>query len=251
MTDERITAYLLQELPEGAAEQFEEQCFAQPEWPAGELESAENDLIEAYVRKELSPERQQRFEKYYLTTTAREDRVLLARSFMRVACSADPPKPNWLERLRNLWNARPLILKYASVGMVVLMLGVGLLIWSRMPHSAPKTFANLNLTAVSEDRSQGVSTARQKIKLPLGADALRVSLTLPEPTPKGASYSVQWKNSKGSSKTLEIESQDASSVNVVIPADELVPGRYALKLLRKNQDGTEDRVNGNYFFDVE
>jgi hypothetical protein len=250
MTDERITAYLLQELPEGEAEQFEEQCFTQPEWPAGDLESAEDDLIEAYVRKELSPERKERFEKHYLTTTAREDRVLLARSFMRVVCSADPPKPTWLDRFRNLWNTRPLILKYASVGMVMI-LGVVLLIWSIRPPSTPKTFANLNLTIALENRSHGVSNAPQKIKLPLGADALRVSLTLPEPTPKGASYRVQWENSKGASKTLEVESQDATSINVVIPADELVPERYALKLLRKNRDGTEQRVNGSYFFNVE
>jgi hypothetical protein len=247
MTDERITAYLLQELPEGEAEQFEGQCFAQPEWPSGELESAEDDLIEAYVRNELSPERQQRFEKYYLTTTAREDRVLLARSFVRVVCSADPPKSTWFDRCRELWNTQPLKLKYAS-GAMVLILAVVVLIWSITPHSTPKTFANLNLTIATERRSEGASNAPQKIKLPLGADALRVTLTLPEPTPQGATYSVQWENSKGPLKTLEIESQNFESITVVIPADELVPGRYALKLLRKNPD---ERVNGSYFFEVE
>ena len=40
MTDERTREYLLEELTELEAEQFEEQCFAQPEWPASELESA-------------------------------------------------------------------------------------------------------------------------------------------------------------------------------------------------------------------
>lgn len=250
MTDERITAYLLHELPEGETEQFEEHCFAQPEWPADDLESAEDDLIEAYVRKELSPERQQRFEKYYLTTTAREDRVLLARSFMRVVCSADPPKPTWLDRCRDLWSSQPLKLKYAPAA-IVLIFGVVLLIWTIKPQSTPQTFANLNLTIALETRSQNDSTARQKIKLPLGAEALRVSLTLPEPSPKGATYSVQWENTKGPLKSLAIESQDANSIKVVIPADELVPGRYVLKLLRKDQDGTEQRVNGSYFFDVE
>ena len=82
-------------------------------------------------------------------------------------------------------------------------------------------------------------------------DALRVSLTLPEPTPEGAAFTVQWENTKHPLKTLAIESQDANSIKVVIPADELVPGRYVLKLLRKDQDGTEQRVNGSYFFDVE
>src|SRR5215211_9421074 len=237
MTDERTTAYLLQELTEREAEQFEEECFAQPDWPAGELESAEDDLIDAYVRKELTPEQQQRFEHYYLTTTAREDRVLLARSFMRVVCSADPPKSGWLDQWRDLWNTQPLKLKYASAA-IVLILSAVLLMWSIKPYSTPQTFANLNLTIASENRSQGDSTALRKIKLPLGADALRLSMTLPEPAPKGATYTVQWESTKGPLKSLAIESQDANSIKVVIPAAELVPGRYALKLLRKDQDGT-------------
>lgn len=250
MNDERTTAYLLQELSEREAEQFEEQCFAQAEWPAGELESAEDDLIEAYVRKELSPARRRRFEKYYLTTAAREDRVLLARSFLRVVCSAEPPKPTWIDRFRDLWNSHPLVLRYGSVAMV-LILSVALLIWSIIPRSAPQTFANLNLTIALENRSHGPSSAPQKVKLPLGADALRLSLTLPEPAPAGAVYSVEWENAKGPLKTLAIESQDANSIRVVIPADELVPGRYALKLVRKNPGRPEERINGSYFFDVE
>ena len=72
MTDERTTAYLLDELPQHEAEQFEEQCFSQPEWPEVELESAEEDLIQAYIKNELSPERRRRFEENYLTTAARD-----------------------------------------------------------------------------------------------------------------------------------------------------------------------------------
>jgi hypothetical protein len=250
MTDERITAYLLKELSEREAERFEEQCFAQPEWPASDLESAEDELIEAYVRKKLSRAQRRRFEKYYLTTTARKDRLFFTRSFLRVVCSAEPTKPTWIDRFRDFWDTQPVTVKYASVALA-LILGVALLTWSIIPHSAPKTFANLNLTIASENRSQGASTALQKVTLPLGADALRVSLTLPEPAPEGAAYSIGWENSKGLLKTLAIESQDANSIKVVIPANDLVPGRYALKLLRKNPDGTEQRISGSYFFDIE
>jgi hypothetical protein len=38
---------------------------------------------------------------------------------------------------------------------------------------------------------------------------------------------------------------------VIIPADKLLPGLYALKLFRKNPNGTEERVPGNYFFSVD
>src|SRR5687768_18290575 len=64
MTDDRTTAYLLDELPQDEAEQFEEQCFSQPEWPEVELEAAEEDLIQAYVKNELSPDRQRRSEEH-------------------------------------------------------------------------------------------------------------------------------------------------------------------------------------------
>jgi len=246
MTDERITAYLLQELSAREAEQLEEQCFAQPEWPAGDLASAENDLIEAYVRKELSWTRRRRFKKRYLVTQARKDRLLLARSFLQIVC---PPKLTWTQRHNNLWPTQALISKYATVA-AVLILSVALL-WSYR-SSAPGTFEDLNLTIASDNRTRGASNApTEKITLPLGADALRVSLTLPEPAPEGATYSVQWENVKGPLKTWEIKSEDGKSIQVVIPADDLTPGQFALKLWRKNQDGTTQRVNGSYFFDVE
>ena len=250
MTDERITAYLLQELTQREAEQFEEQCFAQPEWPAGDLDSAEDDLIEAYVQKKLSPERHQRFEEKYLTTEARKDRVLLARAFLRVVCSADPPELTWTDRLRRFWNVQGLIPRYATI-FAVAILGVALLVWSWDRLSGPRTFADINLTSMaSARRAQDASTTPiQKISLPLGVDALRISLTLPEPTPEGATYSVQWENVKGLLKTLPVDSHNAKSVVVIIPANELTPGQYTLKLIRKHGE-TEQRI-GDYFFDVE
>jgi len=70
MTDERITAYLLQELTEEEAERFEEQCFALDEWPS-QLESAEQELIDAYLHDGLGKDQRLRFEKNYLTTDVR------------------------------------------------------------------------------------------------------------------------------------------------------------------------------------
>src|SRR5215210_4154430 len=82
MTDENIIAYLLEELPDEDAEQFEDACFAEESWPS-RLDLAEEDLIDAYLRNELTPERRQRFERNYLTTPAREERVILAAALLR------------------------------------------------------------------------------------------------------------------------------------------------------------------------
>jgi hypothetical protein len=250
MTDERITAYLLEELTEEEAEQFEEQCFSQPEWPGVELDSAEDDLIEAYVRNELTPERKQRFEENYLITTAREDRVLLARSFLRVVCTNDPQKVTWKERLKAFFTVQLLTPRYTSIA-AVLVVSVALLFWSVKRPFTPQTFKDVNLPFVSEDQTRGSSTAPTPIiTLPLNVDALRISLPLPEPTPEGATYSVQWENVKGPLGTLKtIDLKDPKSLTVIIPADDLSPGQYTLKVFRKDPNGKEQTVT--YFFDVE
>src|SRR5436190_22642817 len=177
MPDERITAYLLGELTARAAEQFEEQCFAQNEWPAAALESAEEDLVDAYSRKEFTRKRRQHFEKNYLTTAARKERVMFARSFLRIVCSNDEPaKSTWTEWLAAFWKAQPLLHRYATVVMVLIVGAI--LLWHYLIPTGPRTFAQLTLTnVVAERRANEVSTAPiQTVKLPLGNDALRISL---------------------------------------------------------------------------
>src|SRR5688500_14269054 len=198
MTDERTTEYLLEELTEPEAEQFEEQCFAQPEWPAGELESAELDLIDAYIKKELTPERQRRFEEQYLTTDARKERVLLARSFLRVVCSNNHVKPSLTQRVlawfkmvvSGSWLPIP---KFATA-----VLAVGLaatLLWCSMPMRTPQTFADINLQISNDTRRTNEQT--KIVNLPITQDALRIKLARPASDPASATYRVQWEDIKG------------------------------------------------------
>src|ERR1044072_9241903 len=101
MTDERITAYLLEELTEQESEQFEEQCFAQDEWPE-QLDAAEHELIDAYLRDELASDRKRRFQERYLTTDARKARVLAAKTINEVLCQEAPAKVTLWEKLQAL-----------------------------------------------------------------------------------------------------------------------------------------------------
>jgi len=250
MTDERITAYLLDELPQHEAEQFEEECFAQPEWPEVELESAEEDLIQAYIKNELSPERRRRFEENYLTTTAREDKVLFARSFLRVVCPAG--QPTWTQRLFGFLKSLVFAPQFAVPRLATIFVTLGLIAallwWFVYPPKRPQTFAHINLT-LSFDR-RAASNRVENITLPLAEDALRISMALPEPAPEGATYRVQWENVKGPLEELKIERQDTKSVSVIIPANKLIRGQYLLKLFRKDPDGTETPVPGSYLFNA-
>ena len=249
MTDERTTAYLLDELPEHEAIQFEEECFSQPEWPKVELESAEDDLIQAYIKKELSSERRRRFEEHYLTTAARIEKVLIAGSALRVICQR---KPTWTERVLGFLKSLASSPQAAVPRFATILMAVGLastVLWFSLRTTPPRTFAHINLAISHDNRAAGGST--QKVSVPLAEDALRISLALPEPVTPGATYRVQWEGKTGPIEDLAVENPGANPISVIIPAGKLTPGQYTLKLFRKNPDGTEERVQGNYLFNVE
>jgi hypothetical protein len=253
MTDEHIIAYLLEELPEEELERFEDECFAQESWPA-EVGLVEEDLIDAYLRGELKPERHQRFEQKYLTTEARQERVLIAAALLRridehqTAAAASPDKLTWTERFRAFWSGPGWMPRTAAALFVVgVIAGAVWLLLFRAP--SPRSFATLNLTISVNNRAEGAE-ARQ-VKQPLNADALKIFLMLPERATGAAGYRVELLNEEGETRPLAIAGQDAKSVSVVIPASQLRRGQYVLKLFMTRADATEQRINGSYFFTVQ
>jgi methionine-rich copper-binding protein CopC len=64
-------------------------------------------------------------------------------------------------------------------------------------------------------------------------------------------YRIELVSENGVSRSLAVAKQDPQLVTVVVPASELVRGRYALRLSTVNADGTEQRIKGSYFFVVE
>lgn len=257
MTDERITAYLLHELTQSEAKEFEEQCFSQEEWPAT-LESVEADLIDAYIRKELSPDRQRSFEENYLNTPARKERVLLARSFLRLVSAPESVKLNWMERIRAFWTThlsiRRVVLQPVAIGLVLIVGGALLSLWYFIPR-APQKFVLLTLKASESNRGnekerKANSKRLERIEFPIGADALHITVELPEYSPEGAKYRVQWEDVKNQLGSLEILEEQGKDVTVVIPAGRLKSGQYKLNVFRSIHGGPEEPVNGDYFFEV-
>ena len=234
MTDEHITAYLLEELTEQESEQFEEQCFAQDEWP-DQLDAAEQDLIDAYLRNELTSERKRRFQERYLTTDARKARVLASSTLHATLCPVQS-KSVWPAWLRDLVQ-RPLVPQTAIAILIVAVVIVIL-----VPRS-PRTFTKIELTMSSPDRGAGAQP--EKVLLPLSTEALQIYLKLPEPSADTTGYSVQWEDTNGHARELKIDSQDAQTLVVTIPANQLTPGQYILRLFKKGD------VMGDYFFTAE
>jgi hypothetical protein len=236
MTDEHITAYLLEELTEQESEQFEEQCFAQDEWP-DQLDAAEQDLIDAYLRNELTSDRKRRFKERYLTTDARKARVLAARTIHQVLCPEALDKVTFREKFEAFW--RRSLVPQAAVAVLVLVAVVVVILAPR----SQGTFTQIELAMSSSDRATGAQS--EKVSLPLSTEALQIHLKLPKPSADTTGYSVQWENTDGQVRELKIDSQDAQSLVVTIPANQLTPGQYLLRLSKKGD------VIGNYFFTAE
>lgn len=257
MTDERIIAYLLQELPDDDLERFEDECFAQENWPT-QIDLVEEDLIDAYLRAELTPERQQRFEQNYLGTEARQERVSIAAALLRRvdeynvvsngAVAVSTKKLAWPERFGAFWSSQNWAFRAATAVAVVLIIAGAL--WIYVPRTpSPRTFATLTLTISNNDRAKGAQP--EKIKLSPDADVLRVSLTLPKQSVAAAHYRVELENDNGETKTVKVAGADAQSVSADVPAAQLTRGKYALKLFAIKTDGAEQRINGSYRFIVE
>src|SRR5262245_61522936 len=79
--DERMTRYLLGDLPETEQIALEQEYFADPE-KFEEVWAVENDLIDSYVRGQLSRAEQELFERNYLQTPKHRERVATARKLI-------------------------------------------------------------------------------------------------------------------------------------------------------------------------
>src|SRR5215471_6783788 len=82
--DEKLMVqYLLGNLSEEEQVRIEDKAFADSNY-MGALEAAEADLIDAYVRGELSEAERRKFEQRFLTSSDRRSKVEFARDLVRV-----------------------------------------------------------------------------------------------------------------------------------------------------------------------
>lgn len=258
MIEERIIAYLLKDMPEEELERFEDECFASEDCMT-HVGLIEEDLIDDYLRNELAPEQRRSFERNYLTTAARVERVRIAAALLRhidtsapaaEATVAAPLKQTWMERLRASWGG-PLWIPRAAFALTLVAFTIGAWWFFRPPttHRPAQTFATLTLNISNSDRAGGAQVSR--VKLTPDIEALRISLTLPDPSPTATRYRAQLEDDNGTIKLSENVLREAQSVRVTIPASQLARGQYALKLFTVKPDNTEQRIPGSYLFMVE
>ena len=81
--DRLLTRYLLGALPEEEAERLDELCIVDDEL-ATRLHALENDLVDAYVRGEVSGEDLRHFESFYLSSAKRRQKVEFAAALLEL-----------------------------------------------------------------------------------------------------------------------------------------------------------------------
>jgi hypothetical protein len=229
-----------------------------------ELTLAEEELIDDYVGERLSANERAEFERHFLSTEERHRQLRFTRALGRYADAARAEEgeepaggraraahaaPTFGERLRAFWGGRSWApragLALAAVAVIVAAF------WLARPPAPtePRTFQELALNTSAADR--GGSTQPDTVRLPLGADALKLTLHLPEGTPASPRYRAELLREGGQAEAVQVTAQDAGSVTVVVPSARLARGQYELKLFGVGSEGGERRVRGSYYFDVE
>ncbi len=110
--NERMTRYLLGDLPETEQAVVEEEYFADTE-KFEEVWEAENDLVDRYVRGRLSRVERKLFERNYLQSPKHRDRVAMSRKLLEAADSrsvapqiAAPAPSRFIDALKTLLTPR-------------------------------------------------------------------------------------------------------------------------------------------------
>lgn len=125
--NQRLRAYLLGELSgTDAADAFDEASFTDDKFGAA-LSAAENDLIDAYLQKELRGADLEKFESVYLATKHRREKIEFARALQNFAereiLNSKTERTGFFAR-RNVFGNRVLKFGFAAAAVFVVFCGI-------------------------------------------------------------------------------------------------------------------------------
>jgi hypothetical protein len=167
-----IARYLLGDLPEDQHVEIEDRAFADKEYLAL-VTAVENDLIDEYVRHELSEQDRQKFEGRFLASAERRKRVEFAKAFARVPVAlertviSEPAKWTWRDSLYAFFVGLNPAVKFAMVGVALffVMDGVWLLAETMRLRSQLTQLQTQNQTRQSELQQQVEAERRRNEEL--------------------------------------------------------------------------------------
>jgi hypothetical protein len=262
-----IRRYLLGELAEEKQRQLEESLLTNSEL-FEEILMAEDELVDEYTAGLLDERERERFEKHFLATPERLQKLRFARAFKKHIASArarespaatadDPQTASWKQWLPAFLHTRNPILSY-SLATALLLLPMAAL-WLIL-HSyggpevttnggpSPSNFFPITLTPGAV-RDAG---EMKRIAIPASADGAQLRLELASDAYQ--SYRATLQTDEGreifTGDNLKAEATGGGKVVVLsFPSRLLTNGDYQVKLRGITTGGTPEDI-GNYYFRV-
>ena len=162
-----ITDYLLGAAAEDDTERLDELSLTDEQF-VDRLQEAENDLVDAYVRGELSDEVQARFTSHYLLSPLRREKVKVARSFVDFVDRETPSAPVVPDRgtEKASWWRLVAVPRFATQWgfaalAILLLIGAGYLAYQNLRLRDQMTQAQSERLAL-EKREQELQTELEK-----------------------------------------------------------------------------------------
>ena len=252
-----VRRYLLGQLGEADEQRLECRLLTDASF-IEEFDTVVDEIADQYAGDELEGEEQERVEKYFLRAAERQQKVQFARELLQRAAAeradGDVPvkttTPSFFERMLAFFRAQSFAFRTAAtIATIVIVVGLASQISPLFlfPSTGPDALITLNLN--TSDRASG--SERQSVKLEPGTRALRVELTLPDRVPQEQSYRVELLDEQQRPRKLQLLDRTPTSLIGTIQADEIPTGSYNIHLFAVNPDGTERRVRGGYYFNVQ
>jgi hypothetical protein len=222
-----------------------------------EFDTIVDDLTDQYVENEFDAAERERIEKYFLRAAERQTKLEFASELLRmasvergdvVAATAVQPvaasEPGVFDRVRAFWRGLS-VAHVVATAAAVIAIAIAVSFLPRGDHSSG-SFATVDLTISSSTRALGAVPAR--VRLQPGDSGIRINLTIPQTYTKAKDYRVKLVSDDATERDLEITQRRDQIVSVLAPANR---GSYVIQVSAVNADGTEQRIPGSYFLNVE
>jgi hypothetical protein len=247
-----VKLYLLGQLEQIDAERLELRLLSDAAF-GEEFDVIVNEITDEYVGNELHGDDRKRVQQYFLRSSERQNKMrfasgLLERAVAERGAAPVQVQPGVLDRLRSFWGSMTLITRFATTFAAIVIVA-GVLMLTIPGTRTSGTYAFVNLAISNSERATGSEI--KTVRLEPGSPGLRIELALPDQIPQSKNYRVELLDEKQAARNLRIEQQTEASLVVVVPANEISPGIYYVRLYTRNPDGTEQRIRGTYFFTVQ
>jgi hypothetical protein len=248
-----VKLYLLGQLDQSAAERLELRLLTDAAF-GEEFDVIVNEITDGYVGNELRADDRKRVQQYFLRSTERQNKLRFASELLeraaieRAPASVVQAEPGMLERVRAFWGNMALLTRFATTFAAIVIVA-GVLLLTVPGTRTSETYAVVNLTISNSERASGSEI--KQVRLEPGSPGIQIELALPDQIPQSKNYRVELLAEKQASRNLRIEQQTEAKLVVVVPANEIGPGSYFVRLYATNPDGTEQRIRGTYFFAVQ